>query len=205
MNKFNIPIDSSSFVTDQIVVSKGREHSVTSINSLTFEESKQSMNFVTTLRLRSLTIGFNNGEWVQILCQSPILKKTKFANLLNAFEALSPLTFRQRYQRYVDALKSEGYFDYSKTRIYADGTISTLKQPEKKLSLRDAYSENRLGMGKSYGVSWIGYSESDPSAIGIYERPHAGIFAKNACVQFKCRENRDVILAFLRNNFRTVP
>ena len=205
MNKFNIPIDSSSFVTDQIVVSKGREHSVTSIKSLTFEESKQSMNIVTTLRLRGLTIGFNDVQWVQILCQSPLLKKTKFTNLLNAFEALSLLTFRQRYQRYVDALNHEGYFDYSRMRIYADGTISTLKQREKRLFLRDAYSENRLGMGKTYGVSWIGYSKSDPSAIGIYERPHAGIFAKNACVQFKCRENRDVILAFLRNNYRTVP
>ena len=205
MNKFNIPIDSNSFVTDEIVVHKGKEHSVARINSLTFEENKQSINFVTTLRLRALTIGFDDGQWVQILCQSPLLKKTKFSNLLSAFEALSPLTFRQRYQRYIDALKSDGYFDYSKTRIYADGTISTLKQPEIRLSLQDAYSENRLGMGKSYGVSWIGYSESDPSAIGFYEKPHGGFFTKNACVQFKCRENRDVIMALLRSSFRAVP
>ena len=205
MNKFNIPIDSDSFVTDEFVVHKGKEHSVSRINSLTFEEHKQSMNFVTTFRIRGLTIGFNDGQWVQILCQSPLLKKTKFSNLLSAFEALSPLTFRQRYQHYIDALKFEGYFDYSKTRIYADGTISTLKHPEIRLSLQDAYSENRLGMGKSYGVSWIGYSESDPYAIGVYEKAHGGFFTKNACVQFKCQQNRDVIMALLRNNFRAVP
>lgn len=205
MSKFHIPIDSDSFVTDEVVVDKGKEHSVARINSLTFEENKQAVNFVTTLRIRVLTIGFNDGQWVQILCQSPLLKKTKFANLLSAFDALSPLTFRQRYQRYIDALSSDGYFDYSNTRIYADGTISTLEQPAIRLSLRDAYSEKRLGMGKSYGVSWIGYSESDPSAIGIYEKPHGGLFAKNACVRFKCRENRDVIMALLRAIFRAVP
>lgn len=205
MNKFNIPIDSDTFVTDGIVVHKGKEYPVSRINSLTFEEHKQSTNFVTTFRIRGLTIGFDDGQWVQILCHSPLLKKTKFTNLLSAFEALSPLTFRQRYQHYIDALKSEGYFDYSKTRIYADGTISTLKQPGVRLSLRDAYSENRLGMGKSYGVSWIGYSESDPYAIGVYEKPHGGFFTKNACVQFKCQQNRDVIMALLRNNFRAVP
>lgn len=205
MNTFNIPIDSNTFVTDQIVFSKGEEHSVARINSLKFEHHKQSMNFMTTLQLRVLTIGFNDGRWVEILCQSPYLKKTKFSNLLKAFEALSPLTFPQRYKRYQNALRIEGYFDYSKIRIYAGGTISTIKNPDKRISLRNVYTENRLGMGKSYGVSWIGYSESDPSAIGIYEKPHGGIFMSNPCVQFKCREDRDVIMAFLRNEFRTFP
>lgn len=205
MSKFNIPIDSDSFVTDEVVVHMGIEYSVARINSLRFEEHKESLNFVTTLRIRGLTITFADGRWIQMACQSPLLKKTKFSNLLSAFEALSPLTFRQRYQRYVDALKSDGYFDYSATRIYADGTISTLKQPDIRLSLRDAHSENRLGMGKSYGVSWIGYSASDPFEIGFYEKPPGGFFTKNACVQFKCLENRDVIITLLRNMFRAVP
>ncbi len=203
--KFNLPIDSSSFVTNEIIVSKGIEYPVADINSLTFYETKQSINFVTTFRLRAITIGFRDGRAVQIACQCPLLKKTKFENVLKAFEALSPLTFRQRYQSYSDALKSDGYFDYSKARIYADGTISTAKNKERRLSLWDAYSQNRLGMGRSYGVSWTGYSESDPTAVGIYEKPHGGIFTKNASVQFKCMENRDAFIALLRNSFRTFP
>jgi hypothetical protein len=205
MNKFNIPIDSSSFVTEKIVLFKGKEYCVDSVSSLTYEDSKFSMNFVTAHRVRALLIIFNDGRWVRLMCHSPIIKKTKFKNIFNAFNSLSAVTFRQRYKRYVSYLESVGFFDYFNVRIYSDGTISTIQNPQVKLSLRDTHSEGRLGMGKSYGLTWIGYSESDPNSIGIYEKSHAGIFTQNTCVQFKCQENRDVIMVLLRRKFRTFP
>lgn len=205
MTKFNILVDSIFHVTDEAVVFKGIEYPVSRINSLTLCESKQSLNFVTTLRMRTITIGFNDGRWVQYWCGSPILRKTKFTNLLKVFEVLSPLTFRQRYQSYADALETEGYFDYDEVRIYADGTISTIRDKNEKWSLWDAHSEKRLGLGVSYGVSWIGYSESDPYSVAFYKNAHGGFFTSGACIRFKCLVNRDVIITLLKNNYRAFP
>jgi len=199
MNQFSIPIDAKTFVTERVIVFKGAEYEVSKVKGLYFTERSQSMNFVTTNRSRFLGIKFLSDRDIVIWSQSPLLRKTKFENIRKAFEALSQVTLRQRFNIYRDALHSVGYFDYGKVRIFGDGTIASLKNLGIKVSLHEAFSQTRVGLGKSFGVSWIGYSESNPSVIGIYEKPPGGIFSKNYCVQFECEEDRDVILPLLRS------
>lgn len=196
--RFNIPIDTKTLVTDQVIVSKGVEYAVSRISSLTFSDSKQSYNFVPISRIRSLTVGFSEGSHIAIWCQHPILQKTKFENVAKAFHALSECTFQQRLKRYTDAWATVGYFDYQRVRIHSNGTIEDLKKPQNKVSLCSALTDKRLSFGAEFGVSWIGYSASDPAYVAVYDQVPKGLFSKTTAVGFDCNENRDVILTIIQ-------
>lgn len=201
----NIPIDAKTLVTDQVISFKGAEYAVSQISRLTFSDSKQSYNFVPINRIRSLTVGFADGRSIAIWSQSPIFQKTKFQNIAQAFQSLAQITFQQRLQRYTDALASAGHFDYQRVRFHRDGTIEDLKDFRKRVSLCRAHTEKRLSFGAEFGLSWIGYSASDPAYVAVYDRPPKGLFSKSIVVGFDCNENRDVIIAILQAFDRVNP
>lgn len=203
--EFHISIDAKTLVTHQVIAFKGSEYAVSRITGLTFEDSKQSLNFVTTSRIRSLTIGFSDGKSISIWSQHPILQKAKFESIAKAFQSLSSSTFRQRLQCYTDAWKSVGHFDYHGVRIHADGIIEDLKNTKKRASLRGAKTQMRISFGSSFGVSWIGYSATDPAYVTVYDIPPKSAFSKATAVGFDCNENRDVILAILQSFDSTTP
>ena len=196
-NTFHIPIDSKTLVTHELIAFKGVEYPVSSIIVLMFGDSKQSYNFVPIGHIRSLMVWFTDNSRIELFSAHPILQKTKFANLAKAFQALSACTFRQRLKRYTDAWTSAGYFNYQGVRIHADGMIENIKNIKKRASLRGAITEGRVSFGASFGVSWIGYSASDPAYVAVYDTPPKGLFSKTTVVGFDCNMNRDVIMALL--------
>jgi hypothetical protein len=126
------------------------------------------------------------------------LRKSKFQNILNAFQAISSITFQQRLKHHIDQFTTQGYFDYDRVRIYENGIIENLKKPTERVSLCGAFTQNRVNLGVDLGVSWIGFSASDPTTVAVFDEKPKMISSPKKAVAFTCRENRDVIMSILR-------
>jgi len=191
----------STLVTCGSITHKGVEYAISRITSLDYLDSRTSYNGVPTGHQRFLIIGFADDSKISVNAVIPILQKKKFENIEKAFSFLSKATFQQRLSYYNDAWKSVGYFDYGSVRISADGSIFSLKKPNYRLCLSDAYSQGRLGLGMSWGAAPFTSSGTDPFVIYLSEKPLKGSFwnLTFSGIRFQCRKNRDVVLALLRS------
>ena len=196
-NIFCIEIDSKTLINNQSIKFKGREYAVSEINAITFSDFKFKQNFITINHTRSLEITFGS-EKINIWSAHSILNKSKFDKILSAYKAVSSFTFQQRLNLYINQIKTKGYFEYDDVIIHENGLLEEIKKPYHKVSLCGAFSQERVSNGLDFGVSWIGFSASNPNVICVCSEKPKVFSSPKQSVAFTIKENRDVIMYILQ-------
>lgn len=192
---FELQIDSKTRLTRSEILHGADRYLISSITGLEYRDETQKINGLTTGRTRILTIIFPERKPLKLGSTLFLnVNRTSFDNIERAYKALAQMTFRQRLDYYTNNWKAFGYFDYENVRIHANGVI---EQKGKKVSISEAFKQGRVCFGFSVGVSWIGFSGSNPFCVNISQKVPGKFFATS--IGFDRYVNSDVIFAILNS------
>ena len=171
---FPVKIDGLTFF-EQSFSAKGREHPYATIKSLKFQIMRTSINFSTNetyvFAMRTSddeVIGISVSDAAFSFNKKKVADKKN--NLLSVANHINQTTFQQRFDGYLDQLRTNGYLQYKTPTnsifIYGNGDVSLAG---KTVNVKRAKEAGTLKFGTAYG---FGSDRSiNPFEVSINEKP----------------------------------
>jgi hypothetical protein len=174
-------------VTEKLVLygdqleSNGVKHPYAKIKTILYKAFSQSINLIPTYHLANIWINLEGGRIVSESMSSTLLKGKKFNRILNAYDCLTAVTFKQRLEPYVRSLEAHGYCEHGETKIYRNGDVEA-----------NAVRVNLKVARKNKGLAFGSGSDTLANYDVITINETGGIFSQKK-LKLKLSSDQDVV------------
>jgi hypothetical protein len=102
---------------------QGAEYPYTAIANVSYTARSQYFNFVPMIHIATVWVNLKGGGTVIVSSNSTIVKGRAHNRILNAYEFIRAVTFKERLERYTGNLETQGYCQHGDTKIYLSGDV----------------------------------------------------------------------------------
>ena len=183
--------------TQESVIIKGVSYPLTTIKEIGFSTFSMKINFVPTGTNYYFTLILDNDDKVELNNSLGLFTKKMVNKLSHAYAYLKKVSFNSRYNKYIDIMNSQGYFEYSsgfsKYHFYPNGDIV---KGNKRINIKKAQKDGFIWFGTERGVPGAHYYSTNPTQVTISESKRKYFNSNKLSIDFTT--NSDVLFSIIK-------
>lgn len=183
--------------SNESVILHGVTYPISEIKEIGFSTLKTKINLVPTGTSYNFILIMDDEANVVINNSLGFFTKKMINKLGHAYTYLKKTSSKDRYNKYLEDMNSQGYFEYnsgfSKSQFYSNGDIV---KRNKRINIKKAQKEGFIWYGTARGIPGAQHYSTNPTQVTISESKRKYFNSKKISIDFPT--NSDVLFSIIK-------